>query len=104
MIAADDIAIEIEVVYALPERQLIVAMQVPPGTTARAAAVASGLEQHFDNLDPAACKLGIFGRVVDDDRELQPGDRVELYRPLLVDPKEVRRQLAAEGKTMGKKT
>ena len=102
MIPADDMTLDVEVVYALPERQLIVPLQVNPGTTAREAVVASGLDQHFEDLDLESCKLGIFGRVVSDERELEAGDRVELYRPLLADPKEVRRKLAAEGKTMGK--
>lgn len=102
MIPGDDMTLDIEVAYALPERQLIVPLQVSPGTTAREAAVVSGLDQHFEDLDPHSCKLGIFGHVVSDERELQAGDRVELYRPLLADPKEVRRKLAAEGRTMGK--
>lgn len=96
----DELALE--VVYALPHRQLIVALQLPQGTTAREAVLASGLDQQFEGLDLATCKIGVFGSRVDDGHILRSGERVEIYRPLVADPKEVRRQLAAEGKTMGK--
>ncbi|MBT8144019.1 MAG: RnfH family protein [Gammaproteobacteria bacterium] len=98
----DDKSIEIEVAYAMPQRQVVLPVVIPAGMTAREAALASGVDQHFEDVDLEQCKLGIYGRVVKDDHVMQPGDRLELYRPLLADPKEVRRQLAAEGKTMGR--
>lgn len=93
--------LHVEVVYALAHRQLIVALEVPAGATVREAALLSGLDKHFEGLDLAACPLGIFGDVVDPNRTAVEGDRIELYRPLQVDPKEVRRRLAAEGRSMG---
>lgn len=87
----------IEVAYALPDRQWLVALDVPPGTTARQAAVLAGLIMQAPDLDPSACPLGIHGKRVakPEERVLQAGDRVELYRPLLADPKDVRKQRAA---------
>ncbi len=86
--------IRVEVIYALAERQQLVALDVPPGTTAEQAVERSGLRQRFPAMvvDPAA--LGIFSRKVPADTVLQEGDRVEIYRPLVADPKEVRRQRA----------
>ena len=89
--------ITIEVVYALPERQSLLELEVPEGTTARQAALASGLDEEFPGLDLAANPLGIFGESVEDERVLRAGDRVELYRPLLMDPREARRQRASGG-------
>jgi putative ubiquitin-RnfH superfamily antitoxin RatB of RatAB toxin-antitoxin module len=87
--------IKVEVAYATPEKQLIVALEVAPGTTARQAVLASGIAAQFPGLDAATVKLGIFGKAVADDALLRAQDRVELYRPLLADPKEVRRRRAA---------
>ena len=89
--------IHVEVVYALPARQLIVALEVPEGTTVREAALLSDLDQQFDGLDISASPLGICGTVVDPDRPAVDGDRIEIYRPLLADPKESRRKRAARG-------
>ncbi len=91
----------VEVAYALPERQRIVSVQVAPGTTAREAVGLSGIAGEFAGLDSANCPLGIFGKQVDGGRILQPGDRVEIYRPLLNEPRATRRALAATGRTMG---
>lgn len=99
----ESISIEIEVAYGLPHRQMVVPLVVSATTTAREAALASGLDQHFEGVDLQACPLGVFGTPVDDTCLLKNGDRLELYRPLLADPREVRRQLAEQGKTMGKK-
>ncbi|MBT4522837.1 MAG: RnfH family protein [Halieaceae bacterium] len=88
----------VEVAYALAERQSIVVVDVAPGTTAIEAARQSGIEKSFDGLDLDQANLGIFGKAVDKSQVLQAGDRVEIYRPLLVDPKEVRRIRAAEAR------
>jgi putative ubiquitin-RnfH superfamily antitoxin RatB of RatAB toxin-antitoxin module len=92
--------IHVEVVYALPERQRIVALEVPEGCTVRAAAMQSGLDKQFPDLDLATADLGIFGKVVSapDAQALKSGERVEIYRPLIADPKEVRKQRAAKVK------
>lgn len=85
--------IRVEVVYAAVDRQALLALDVPSGTSVRAAAIASGMAERFPELDLAQCPMGIFGKLVGDPerRELDDGDRVEIYRPLLADPKEVRR-------------
>jgi putative ubiquitin-RnfH superfamily antitoxin RatB of RatAB toxin-antitoxin module len=84
----------VEVVYATRERQKLVALEVEPGCTVGAAIDRSGLTEEFPDLvvDPDA--VGIFGRKVPLDYVLQAGDRVEIYRPLIADPKEARRQRA----------
>ena len=94
--------IAVEVVYALPEEQALIALRVAEGTTAIQAVRQSGIEQRFPGLDASTSALGVFGHKVDHDLVLEDGDRVEIYRPLKADPKEVRRQLAKLGKTMGK--
>ncbi len=100
MEAAD--RIHIEVVCATPERQLTVSLEVPAGTSAADAVGLSQILDKFPGLDRDKQTLGVFGQVVDPDTPLAAGDRVEIYRPLLADPKEVRRKLAAAGKTMGR--
>lgn len=92
----------VEVAYALPEQQLILELMVPEGTTAEQAVQQSGITVKFPEIDLAQNKLGIFGKLVKGDTVLRERDRVEIYRPLIADPKEVRRQRAAEGKVMKK--
>lgn len=84
--------LEIEIAYGLPDRQYLRAMQVPEGTTARQAVLQSSLDQEIPNLDLASAPLGIFGKRVKDDTVLRARDRIEIYRPLLIDPKEARRR------------
>lgn len=90
--------IEIEVVYAAVDRQVLRQASVPQGTTVREAVLKSGIGDEFAQLNLADCPLGIFGKVVADpqNRPVQAGDRIEIYRPLLADPKEVRRLRAAK--------
>jgi hypothetical protein len=90
--------IPVEVAYALPDKQEIVALEVPAGTTAQAAVEQSNIGRLFAGLVLEGARLGIFGKAVKADYVLQAGDRVEIYRPLLVDPKEVRKKRAAEAK------
>lgn len=92
----------IEVVYALRERQALLALELPEGATVREAIEASGILQEFPEIDLAVNKVGVFGKLVKLDTVLRDRDRVEIYRPLLADPKEVRRRRAAEGKPMKK--
>jgi hypothetical protein len=91
----------VEVVYALPEQQRLVRLTVPVGTSARQALKLSGLAEIFPRLDVEQCPVGVFGREVDSDFVLRDGDRVEVYRPLLNDPRERRRTLARRGQSMG---
>jgi uncharacterized protein len=90
--------VEIEVVYAAVGRQVLLKVAVAAGSTLRAALLSSGIGTEFPELDLASCPLGIFGKVVSDpdSRAVQAGDRIEIYRPLLADPKEVRRLRAAK--------
>lgn len=84
--------LDIEIVYGLPDRQVLKKMQVEEGTTIRQAALQSGLENEFPDLDLHSAKLGIFGKTAKDETILRDKDRIEVYRPLLVDPKEARRR------------
>lgn len=92
----------VEVAYALPKQQLIIPIKVAEGTTAEAAIHASGILAKFPDINLEANKIGIFGKLTKLDTVLQEKDRIEIYRPLIADPKEVRRQRAAEGKVMKK--
>ncbi|TDV60287.1 RnfH family protein [Pseudomonas sp. LP_7_YM] len=96
--------IVVEVVYGTAERQELIALDVPAGTTALEAVQLSGMARRFPELDLTQCPLGIFGQVLTapEIRRLESGDRVELYRPLFADPKEVRR-LRAQKAALAKK-
>lgn len=86
----------VEVAYAQPEKQAIMSVTVPAGATVFDAAVASGIVDQFPEIDLDAAKMGIFGKAVAKPYEqpLKEGDRVEIYRPLIADPKEVRKRRA----------
>ena len=94
--------INVEVAYAEPERQLIIPLNVVLGTTIGGAIIQSGILMEFPELDLENSKVGIFGKASAMETPLKDGDRVEIYRPLIADPKEVRRQRAAEGKVTKK--
>lgn len=94
--------IRVQVIYALPERQDIVTIELPEGATALQAVEASGLLQKYPDIDTARNKFGVFAKLVKGDQVLRDRDRVEIYRALIADPKEVRRQRAAEGKVLKK--
>jgi putative ubiquitin-RnfH superfamily antitoxin RatB of RatAB toxin-antitoxin module len=94
----DKQTILVEVAYALPDKQAILPVEVAVGTTALDAARQSGISDKFDGIDLDNAKLGIFGKVVAPSQVLQEGDRVEIYRPLIADPKEVRKARAARVK------
>ena len=93
--------IAVTVAYAEAERQTVIAMRVPVGTTAAQAIVLSGIRGAHAGIakQPA---LGVFGQLVSETYVLSDGDRVEVYRALLQDPKETRRRLAREGRVMGR--
>lgn len=93
----------VEVVHAQPGRQLVLAVELPVGATAGDAVRCSGIAGHFPGLDVERAPLGIYGRRVAREHVLGAGDRVEIYRALSADPKEVRRRLAEQGKTMGRR-
>ena len=95
-------SINVEVIYALPERQEVIRLRLPEGSTLQQAVAASGLLQRHPEIEASGCKVGIFGKLSKPDTPLRDLDRVEIYRPLIADPKEVRKQRAAEGKAMKK--
>ena len=94
--------IHVEVTYATTARQKIIGLDVPEGTTLIEAVNTSGILDEFPEIDPDKAKMGIFSKQKKADTELRDGDRVEIYRPLIADPKEVRKRRAAEGKRMKK--
>ena len=93
-------AIAIEVACAEADRQTVLPLEVPAGCTAGEAIERSGILALHPAIDAAACGIGIFGREVRRDCVLAAGDRVEVLRPLVEDPKERRRRLAREGRSM----
>ncbi len=92
----------VEVVYALPDVQVLILIEVEEGTTLRTAIERSGVLEQFPEIDLEKSKVGIFGKLSKLDALLRAKDRVEIYRPLIADPKEVRKKRAAEGKQMKK--
>ncbi|MGB5396012.1 MAG: RnfH family protein [Gammaproteobacteria bacterium] len=96
--------INVEVAYATPQKQLILEVNVDAGTTVGGAIVQSGILLEFPELETTLenSAVGIFGKLSKMETVLADGDRVEIYRPLIADPKEVRRKRAAEGKVMKK--
>ncbi|MGC7841221.1 RnfH family protein [Pseudomonas wayambapalatensis] len=90
----------IEVAYATAERQWLLACRVPHGVTLREALRLSGIAALVPGLDIEGCPVGVFGKVVAEphQRQVEEGERLEIYRPLLVDPKAMRRQRAEKAK------
>ena len=95
-------SLSIEIAYALPQKQELVQLKLPAGSTVQQAVEASGLKQKHPEIDLAKNKVGIFGKLSKLDAPLRDRDRVEIYRPLIADPKEVRKKRAEEGKVMKK--
>lgn len=93
---------KIEVCYALPEKQEIVKLDLPEGALLEQAVRASDLCSKYPEISLEQGKFGIYGKISRLDTALREGDRVEIYRPLIADPKEVRRKRAEEGKVMKK--
>lgn len=89
---------KVEVAYARPDEQKIVSLQVAEICTVYEAVIQSRIVEHFPEIDPETHPMGVFGKSVKDPKstQLHAGDRVEIYRPLLADPKEVRARKAAE--------
>lgn len=94
--------LNIEVCYALPGKQELIKLNLPVGATVQQALEASGLLAKYPEIDLKKNKFGIFAKLSKLDAALRDRDRVEIYRPLIADPKEVRKQRAAEGKVMKK--
>lgn len=96
MAQRDGETLQIEVAYATPERELIIALAVARGTTAIEAIQRSGILQGMPDIDLAKNKIGVFGKLISPNYVLHPYDRVEIYRPLIADPKEIRRLRASK--------
>lgn len=96
-------ALRIEVACATPEKQRIIVLDVEPGTTLRQAVASSRIAEEFPDLDVMDAPLGIFGRKIPSPEatEVAAGDRVEVYRPLLIDPKQARLNRAAKATSAG---
>ncbi len=92
--------IKIEVAYALPESQKIIELDVAEGTLAIDAAKAAGVEKFYPDVDVEAAKMGIFGKAIKPKSHvMQEGERIEIYRPLISDPKASRKARADKSKT-----
>ena len=94
--------IGIEIAYATSHTQVLMPLNVNEGTTIEEAIILSGILGQFPNIDLAQHKVGIFSKIAKLDTVVREKDRIEIYRPLLADPKEVRRKRAEEGKVMKK--
>lgn len=88
------VRMRVEVVYALRDRQYLLQVTLVRGATVRQAVERSGILQRCPEIDLAGTTLGIFGRIATPDAKLRNGDRVEIYRPLIADPKQTRRMRA----------
>jgi putative ubiquitin-RnfH superfamily antitoxin RatB of RatAB toxin-antitoxin module len=97
-----DERILVEVAYARPDEQVILEVNVPSGATIEKAIRLSGILENFPEIDLHDNQVGIFGRLARLEDTPRDHDRIEIYRPLIADPKEVRRRRAAEGKAMKK--
>ena len=94
--------IQVEVAYALLQKQVILGLAVEPDATLEQVIRASGILEQFPEIDLTQNKVGVFGKLGKLTDTLHPGDRIEIYRPLIADPKLVRKQRAAQGKVMKK--
>ena len=92
---------EVEIVFASPDRQLLETVLVTAGATVLDVVMKSGLCEAFPEYEIDDLAIGIWGREVQRDQVVKENDRIEIYRPLQLDPREARRQLALSGKTMG---
>jgi len=100
---SDNNLIDIEVLYALIEEQLIFTLKADAGITVKEAIDQSDILIKYPEIDLSINKVGVFGKACKLDTVLNAGDRVEIYRKLIADPKEARKQRAAKGKDMKKR-
>ncbi|MEE9326454.1 MAG: RnfH family protein [Cocleimonas sp.] len=94
--------IDVELVYALPEKQRLLSFAVDKGVTVKDVVEQSGILERYPELDIDTMKVGLFGKLTKMSQIMRTKDRVEIYRPLIADPKEVRKRRAAEGKNLKK--
>jgi hypothetical protein len=96
--------LRIEVVFALRDRQELVTLRLPNGATVADAIERSSIQSAFPEWNLSECAVGVWGLPAERGRRLKQGDRVEIYRPLTMDPRDARRALAAQDRSMGKST
>ena len=89
--------ITLEVAYAIPKKQIIISFKAPKDISVKEAIVLSGIEKKFNEIDLSKNQLGIFGKITSLETKLKHKDRIEIYRPLIADPKEIRRKRADSG-------
>jgi uncharacterized protein len=94
-------SLSVQVCYALPEAQTFIELTLPPGATVRDAIAASAIVQRHPEIDPSIAKVGIFGKLTTLDAPLADHDRVEIYRPLIVDPKLARQRRVEKTRRAG---
>lgn len=94
--------IRIEVAYGTPDKQTLLSLEVPPDTSVKEAIQTSGILQIHSDIDLSVNKVGVWNRTCKLDAKLRNGDRIEIYRPLIADPKEVRRKRAEKAKAEGR--
>ena len=94
--------INVEVIYALPTEQHLIAVKVPNDTEIRDAILQSKILEEYPDLQLDKLDVGIFGKKARLNQKVRERDRIEIYRPLIADPKEVRKRRAAEGKLLKK--
>lgn len=93
---------EVEIIFATPEKQLLQVLVVECGATVADVLALSGVQESFAEYSFDTMAVGIWGHEVARDRAVKAGDRIEIYRPLKLDPREARRRLALSGRTMGR--
>jgi hypothetical protein len=86
--------IHVEVVYARPDEQVLLALDVEPGATVEQVIVRSGMTDRFPEIGSAPARVGLFGRLTELTAQVREGDRIEIYRPLIANPKEQRQARA----------
>ena len=94
--------IQVEVVYGLAEEQALLSVDVPDGSEVKEVILVSGVLEQFPEIDLDKIKVGLFGKLTKMEQTVRARDRIEIYRPLIADPKEVRKRRAAEGKRLKK--
>ena len=92
---------QVMVCHATPDEIFLKSLDVAPGTTLEDAIRASGVLQAFPQLDLGVCRVGVFGKLRSLDTQAQPGDRIEIYRPLIADPKTARQRRVAHKRAAG---
>lgn len=101
---SEDKLIHVEVVYALPQAQRVIKLAITPDTQACEIIEKSGVLELYPEIDLKKNKVGVYSRNIKLSTTVRDGDRIEIYRPLLADPKEIRRKRAEQAKQQVLKT